>query len=131
MFQIKCLILFFFFFGCTTWHAGSQFHNQGWNPCPLQQKYRIITTGSPGKSLKCLSLINRNDIRYLDSNIRIYKTEKKHLQNPKEKLFLYYNSILRDNCEWSRLSDMKSVKPHLPCIFPRKFLDINTTKTRG
>ena len=47
-------ILFFFLFDCTTWHAGSEFPNQGWNPCPLQWKHRALTTAPPGKSLKIL-----------------------------------------------------------------------------
>ena len=29
---------------CTTW-----FPNQGSNPCPLQWKHRVLTTGPPGK----------------------------------------------------------------------------------
>ena len=33
------------------WHAGSWFPNQGLNPCCLQWKYRVLTTGSQGKSL--------------------------------------------------------------------------------
>ena len=42
---------FFFFFDCEVQHVGS--HNQGsqgWNPCPLEWEYRILTTGLPGKS---------------------------------------------------------------------------------
>ena len=42
--------LFFFFFGCTAWHAGSQFPNHRLNPQPLQWKLRILTTRLPGKS---------------------------------------------------------------------------------
>ena len=37
--------------GCAMGHAGSSFPNQGWNPCPLQWKCGILTTGPPGKSL--------------------------------------------------------------------------------
>ena len=40
----------FFFFGRAAGHAGSSFPDQGWNPCPLQWKHRILTTGPPGKS---------------------------------------------------------------------------------
>ena len=32
------------------WHAGSYFPNQGWNPCFLQWKHGVLTTGLPGKS---------------------------------------------------------------------------------
>ena len=40
------------FFGGGGWHAGSQFPHQGSNPCPLQWKRRVLTTGPPGKSQK-------------------------------------------------------------------------------
>ena len=33
-----------FFFGCTTWHIGFKFHNQGWNLHPLQWKCGVLTT---------------------------------------------------------------------------------------
>ena len=38
------------FFGRATQHARSQFPDQGLNPCPLQWKLRVSTTGPPGKS---------------------------------------------------------------------------------
>ena len=40
----------FFFFGCTAQHVGSQFPDQGSNPCPLQWKCGVLTTGLPGNS---------------------------------------------------------------------------------
>ena len=48
--EINVCFSFFFFFGCTTRHAGSQFPNQGSNPSPLQWKRGVLTTGPPGKS---------------------------------------------------------------------------------
>ena len=38
-------------------HAGSQFPDQGSNPCPLQWNCRVLTTGPPGNSLpvRCLN----------------------------------------------------------------------------
>ena len=36
-------------FGQTTRHVGSEFPNQGLNPCPLHWKRRILTTGLPRK----------------------------------------------------------------------------------
>ena len=55
LFFNKCsIILFiylFIYFGCTTWHVGSQFPNQGSNPRPLQWERRVLTAGPPGKSL--------------------------------------------------------------------------------
>ena len=33
-----------------TGHAGSWFPDQGWNPCRLQWKRRVLTTGPPGNS---------------------------------------------------------------------------------
>ena len=41
-------VLFWFVFGHGMWHGGSQFPDQGSNPCPLQWKYRVLTTGLPG-----------------------------------------------------------------------------------
>ena len=41
---------FCFAFGHTAWHAGSQFADKVWNPCPLHWKRRVLTTGPPGKS---------------------------------------------------------------------------------
>ena len=41
---------FLCFFCCTLCHTGSLFPDQGSNPCPLQWKFRVLTTGPPGKS---------------------------------------------------------------------------------
>ena len=43
---------FFLILGHTAQHVGSQFPNQGSNPCSLQWKRGVLTTGPPGKSLK-------------------------------------------------------------------------------
>ena len=45
------IIIIFFSFGHTTSHVGSQFPNQGSNPCPLKWKCRVLTSGLPGKPL--------------------------------------------------------------------------------
>ena len=42
----------FFFFFLATLHSIGNFPDQGWNPCPLPWKHRILTTGPPGKSLE-------------------------------------------------------------------------------
>ena len=47
---LRACILFIYFFDHTLRHVAYQFPNQGWNPCRLQWKYRILTTGPPGKS---------------------------------------------------------------------------------
>ena len=39
------------FFDHAAQHLGSQFPNQGSNPCLLQWKREVLTTGPPGKSL--------------------------------------------------------------------------------
>ena len=36
----------------VVWHAGFQFSDQGSNPCPLQWKHKVSTTGLSGKSLE-------------------------------------------------------------------------------
>ena len=43
------LVQFCFCFGCTAWHAGPQFPDQGSNPGHLQWKHGALTTGPPGK----------------------------------------------------------------------------------
>ena len=45
-------VLSFSLFGCTLWHAGPSFPSQGLYPCPLHWERRVLTTGSPGKSLE-------------------------------------------------------------------------------
>ena len=42
--------IYLFIFGRNTQHAGSQFPDQGSNPCPLQWKRRVLTIGLPRKS---------------------------------------------------------------------------------
>ena len=49
-FQPEDLCFFFSFSFFFLPHAGSQFPNQGSNPCPLQWKFRVLTTGPPGNS---------------------------------------------------------------------------------
>ena len=48
---------FFFFF--WPYRVGSLFPNQGSNPCPLHWEHTALTTGPLGKSLKCISLVER------------------------------------------------------------------------
>ena len=43
--------IYLLFFGCTTQHAGSQFPDQGLNPCPFHQKCGVLITGQPEKFL--------------------------------------------------------------------------------
>lgn len=43
-------IFFFFFFDYITPHVGSDFHDQGSNPHPLQWKLKMSTPGPPRKS---------------------------------------------------------------------------------
>ena len=43
---------FFFFFGQAKRHTGSYFPDQVSNPCSLQWKLRVLTTGSPENSLQ-------------------------------------------------------------------------------
>lgn len=47
---------FFCLCGCTMWHAGSWFLDQGSNPCSLQRQHGVLTTRPPGKSLALLSV---------------------------------------------------------------------------
>ena len=49
--ELTILYSAFFFFFFLAEHTGSLFINQGPNLCSLQWKYRVLTTGPPGKSL--------------------------------------------------------------------------------
>lgn len=42
--------LFGCFFWPCMWHVESWFPDQGWNPCPLHWKCRVLTSGPHGKS---------------------------------------------------------------------------------
>ena len=53
----KAQVFFFFFFCLALQHVGSQFPNQGLNPCPLHWKLRVLTSGLPGKSPRSFILI--------------------------------------------------------------------------
>ena len=44
--------LLIYFFDHSAQHVVSQFPNQGSHPCPLHKKHRVLTSGSPGKSLQ-------------------------------------------------------------------------------
>ena len=60
-FLFICLVSFFFFFfkffSHALWCMGSQFPNQGSNPCPLHLEHGVLTTGPTEKSL-ILALIS-------------------------------------------------------------------------
>ena len=53
---VQCLYCFFYtiiiiIIFLAAWHVGSYFPNQGLNPCPLQGKHRVLTTGLPREFL--------------------------------------------------------------------------------
>ena len=48
------------FFGYTAQRTGSQFPDQRSNPCPLQWKHGVLTTGPPGNSQKWTKDLNKN-----------------------------------------------------------------------
>ena len=50
------LVWVIYLFGHTLQFAGSKFHNQGWNPCPLQRKRRDLTLGLQGSPRVCCLL---------------------------------------------------------------------------
>ena len=45
-------LVFVFVFGRATRHEGSQFPDQGSNPCPMQWKLGVLTTVPRGEILK-------------------------------------------------------------------------------
>ena len=53
-------------------HAGSQFPDQGSNPCPLHWENRVLTTGPPGKSL--VSLLTWVIVIQLLSRVPLFAT---------------------------------------------------------
>ena len=52
---------FAFFFGHTTRHLGSEFPDQRLTSCPVQYKWRFLTTGLPGKSQQ-LFLVSQSSL---------------------------------------------------------------------
>ena len=46
---VGCYFLSFFFLFWLHLEACGEFLDQGWNPCPLQWKHAVLTTGLPGK----------------------------------------------------------------------------------
>ena len=60
-------LFIYLFIGCTLWHVRSQFPDQGLNPCPLQWKHRVPTTGPSGKSQPSLVLSSREGRPKLES----------------------------------------------------------------
>ena len=49
LFLLHIIIIIIIFL--AAWHVGSYFSNQGSNPCPLQGKHRVLTTGQPREFL--------------------------------------------------------------------------------
>ena len=57
-----------FFFSLALWHVGFLFPDQGSNPCLLQWRDEVLTTGLPGKSL--FKFLFWNTVwRYRDSSL--------------------------------------------------------------
>ena len=56
-----CLLFLFLFFDSTMQLVGSQFPNQGSNPCPVQWKCGVLTTEPPANSLFLASLFLINN----------------------------------------------------------------------
>ena len=53
----------FFFFRRAARLVGSQFPDQGSNPCPLQWKHGVLTTGPPGNSLHISFFFSKKHIK--------------------------------------------------------------------
>ena len=82
--------VFFFFFGHTVQHTGSQIYNQGSNPSLLQGKHRVLTTGSPEKSCRrYLFIIFR---RYFNSEMKFLQWKFRNSTNSK---FFPWNDIIK------------------------------------
>ena len=62
--QIIAIIyfLFSFFFGHTKQHVGSQFPDQGLNPCPCKWKLGVRTIALPGKFQQSLFKLHKHDL---------------------------------------------------------------------
>ena len=59
--RLSSLSLFFFFWPCCCLACRILFPeqgDQGWNPCPLQWKRGVLTTGRPGRSLSLSLFLN-------------------------------------------------------------------------
>ena len=67
--EVLCFWLCFWFcfvFCHAVWCAGPYFPDEGLNPCPRHWEQEVLTTGSPGKSLKlilkCLSWLSTGTV---------------------------------------------------------------------
>ena len=61
-----------FFCCCATWHVGPSFPGQGLNPCPLQWKHRVLTTGPQGNSPFYLLFVLNRCFQFLCSFYFLY-----------------------------------------------------------
>ena len=59
-------------------HLGFSFPNQGWNPCPLQRKHRVLTTGPPGKSLP---------LSFLEAHLHTWCVSKQNPQPTNQSIY--------------------------------------------
>ena len=98
-FQNACLhyiyfVFIFFLFRQCRMACGILVPDQGWNPCPLQWKCGVLTTGLPGNSppiffnLSMLLFLSHHFILFLNSHYLSsqFLQPKNVLSNPKEKL---------------------------------------------
>ena len=62
--------LLIYFFDHSEQHVVSQFPNQRSHPCPLHKKHRVLTSGSPGKSLQYTIVVVQSPscVRFLRSH---------------------------------------------------------------
>ena len=79
-YEIHCYSRMFSFlsFGCTIWHTGSYFSDQGSNWGPLKWKHRVLTPGPPGNSLKNVFFIYKNlsVIKWICPRLRLMSIQK-------------------------------------------------------
>ena len=97
---------FFFLEWDTEWHAGSQLPDQEQNPCPLQWKQGVLTTGLPVKSQAHPSLQSAESLASasslildLSTNVKNQTLGQSHSLNYKYLLSTYYMSVMLSTCE--------------------------------
>ena len=107
--------------------VGSQFPGQGSNPCPLQQKHRVLTTGLPGNSRsghslnECVSSVyshpntvlgagqNRQVLVLIEPSLLLGQASKKQNKGPNINMVIFesdqitravkQNKVIGSNCE--------------------------------
>ena len=119
---ITLATFFFSFLAGMPKFVGSQIPNQEWNPCPLQRKHRVLTTGPPGKSNKIhvwqpsllAKLWGNRDFHVLMGRAKWYNLDHILCQNS-ECIYCLFSLIFVYLAEVGLHWDMQNLLCHVGC----------------